>query len=246
MMTPPRRWPGWRLVTRAPGVNLQMTVGDDDLAGLESRSDDRLVTFGSGDRDRAHFDLGVAIDDEHVRARLPGLHGQRRHHDGVRIGAEEQRRVHELSGPEAVADVVERRFQLDRARGRVDGIVDERQAAVHRGRRPSAPGSGGPDAERPGPLEPPDAVEELARHRERHVDRRQLVHHDERCLPAVRGLDQIAFVRLQRARCVRPRAPGYGCTGDSTRLPPPRRGRRRSSLSGPRRWPLVSRTAHAG
>ena len=57
------------LAARHPraGRQPEMTVGDDDLAGLEPRGDDRLVAFGAGDGDRAHLDLGFAIDDEHVR-----------------------------------------------------------------------------------------------------------------------------------------------------------------------------------
>ena len=84
---------------------------------------------------------------------------------------------------------------------------------------------------------------ELARHRERHVDRRHLVHHDQRRRAA--GLNQVAFVHLQRAGAAGRGRQDRRVLQVRSRPPPRRRGRRRSSPSGPRRWPPASRTARA-
>src|SRR5712692_1924913 len=145
---------------REPGL----TVGDPALAALESFGDDGLVALGARGDDRLQVDGGVRLHHEDVRALLSALDRGGRDDDGVRLGGQGERDVGELAGPEPSLRVGERRLQSDRARGRVDRVVDE---GHHAGDGTRLACGHDRDLQRPGRHVALDPRELLLRHRER-------------------------------------------------------------------------------
>src|SRR5262245_40033415 len=115
------------------GHEPRCAVAHDRLAGLEPFPDDRLAALRPLHGDLAHVDRGVVLDDEHVLALLlPALDCRRRNHDRFRIHREGQVDVDELTRPESLLFVLERRLEPDGSSGLIDRVVDERDHALER------------------------------------------------------------------------------------------------------------------
>ncbi len=108
-------------------------LGDHDLAGGEARGDgDALpVDDAQGHGPHLHRAVGLHDVDEggHDAVRRAAAHRGVRHDDLVLQGFLEQLDVDELIREQRAVGVVEQRPQFDRARGRVDGIVERQQLA---------------------------------------------------------------------------------------------------------------------
>src|SRR5262245_14994567 len=170
-------------------------VDDHALAGRESLADDALASLRARDDHGARLDRGVWLDHEHVLLPLlAGLYRAGRDHDRIGLGGERQRDVRELPGPEPLVLVGESRLQPDCARGRVDGIVDERHHAAQRLRI-----AGGDRGDR----EPAfghvalDDRELLLGHGERDIDGLDLVDHDQGGVTRAARPHDIALVEHQ-------------------------------------------------
>src|SRR6185503_21012099 len=79
------------------------------------------------DGDGPRLDGGVGLDDEDVRALLPGLDRFGRNHEGARIVGQRENDIDEAAGPEGARGVREGRLETDRAGCPVDRVVDERK-----------------------------------------------------------------------------------------------------------------------
>src|SRR5207248_959827 len=79
----------------------QLSFGHDDLSWRQPLLDHEILIHALRRRDRALFDGGIGLDDEHVLAVLSGLNRLLRHDDRVRQRGEAQRDARELAGPQA-------------------------------------------------------------------------------------------------------------------------------------------------
>jgi hypothetical protein len=110
----------------------QVTVGDDGLTRLEATLDHGLRGRRAPDGHRTQIDLLLPVDDEHIGSLLPGLYGNRRHHDRIRVRAQRDHDIHVLARPQPAIGIGERALNLDRARRLIDGVVDEGDATDRR------------------------------------------------------------------------------------------------------------------
>src|SRR5436190_5451837 len=102
----------------------QLTVCHYDLPHSKAFVDDRVLSDGTENGDRAHLD-GVAVHDVNVLPLLSDLHGACGNDDRVVALRHFHRDGDELSGPQRTVAIRERRFQRDRAGPRIDRVVDE-------------------------------------------------------------------------------------------------------------------------
>src|SRR6185436_20828359 len=104
-----------------------LAVGHDTLVGREALRDHDMASLLAPDGDGPRLDGGVGLDDEDVRALLPGLDRFGRNHEGARIVGQRENDIDEAAGPEGARGVREGRLETDRAGCPVDRVVDERK-----------------------------------------------------------------------------------------------------------------------
>ena len=159
------------------GLHPILAGGHDAVALREPAGDHRNRAGIMPDRDRAHLDGAVGLDDVSEQTIGSALDRRGRHRQNVVLGLQEQPDIDELPGPERVAWVGERCLEADRAGRLIDLIVDQQQRpsielglAVTRSRR-----------DRDGPLRHRlrDRLEIVLRQGEHNRDRLKLGHHDD-------------------------------------------------------------------
>src|SRR5437762_1887102 len=175
-----------------PGAEAQLPLCNYPLAFCQAAFDDRAVAFGPLDGDHAQLRGHVGLDHENVLAIGTGLHRFGWHDQGVVLIVELDPHVDELAGPERVLGVLELRPQLDGSRARIDGVIDEDQRS--RGCGLIRTRSERLDRERPRGHVAANGAELLLRHGEVHVDRVDLVDHDQG--KRIVRLDEVTHLNL--------------------------------------------------
>ena len=228
---PPPRAPA--VETCTPGVRRSWPSVTTTSRLSEPALDDHVLVDLARHRDGPDLDRVVGLHDVDVLAGRRRQHGGTRDDDRPCLVRQIQRHLDEQAGPQALAAVLERALQLDRPGGRIDGVVDECHAPVldearlrrHRGPLPRRDVAAerwrlldrrrrlraGRDRRLPARrdderllrLIAANVTEVAPRDRERHVNRRHLVDHDER--RGVVGAHEIAHVDAKRAGAARHR-----------------------------------------
>ena len=169
----------------------ELAVGDDRIARVDTGGDERAVAGVAGHGDGAELDGAVGLDDVDRGAVLAVLHGGRGDDDGAAVDADIGDDVDEAAGPERAILVGEDRLEGDHARRRVDGVVDEGEAAVVA--RDAGDPVDGADGGLPGGEGGADLIEHALGHTVGDRDGRELVDGDDGEVVVV-GLHQRALV----------------------------------------------------
>jgi hypothetical protein len=188
----------------------KLAVDDDALTRHEPIGNDRLIFHSSVDADQTQFDGQIRFDHEHVGTILPDLDRCTGHEEGICLGAERQRDIDELSGPQPRVIVGERRLQRNCAGCNIDLIIDKCERPGDRCLRLIR------NRDEHGQTLSGDCGSDLCKvplgYREGDVDRPKLRDRHQRygLLRRIVGFDEIATLEVDRARPARDGCPNGG------------------------------------